>query len=291
MGGFFHWRYSGALIFFFYALAIAMISIGVAVESFHKLFILAYCCFACSLIWAIGWWLTSRPLESKKPKLTKKQRQGKEPVSYASYKAWKWGVPLLMAAIFFGSVKLTSNIELDRELSLLGGWLVPDKLASPPDPCAKWFQRQPNTVTVFWGDNVASEETTFPHIILKIKGEPKIVLDRSSKGALAITLDVFDQHENIIAEIDHNHFTVNPNNYFEKIQKDKSSLIVISQNKKEKVLDIHYLNPSAIKILGKFRYPGIQPIESTDNGLNIFGAYYSDHSCIGYSGEVEFNAN
>ena len=54
----FHWKYSSVLIFFFYALAVAMIGIGVAVEPFEQLF-----------------W------NAKKPKLTKKQKKHNEKVS------------------------------------------------------------------------------------------------------------------------------------------------------------------------------------------------------------------
>ena len=46
--GFFNWKYSGALIFFFYALAVAMISIGLAVEPFEELFNFAYLFFILS---------------------------------------------------------------------------------------------------------------------------------------------------------------------------------------------------------------------------------------------------
>jgi hypothetical protein len=52
--GFFHWKYSGVLIFFFYALAVAMISIGVVVEPIDELFNLAYLFFAMFFIWAVG---------------------------------------------------------------------------------------------------------------------------------------------------------------------------------------------------------------------------------------------
>jgi len=131
MHGLFPWRYSGALIFFLYALAFAMVGIGLAVEPFHTLFLLAHGFLSCSLIWAIGWWLTSGPLERKKPRLTKKQKKGQAPVSYRSYRAWQFGVSSLMVILFVFSMALVSQIESSRELGLLHGELIP---ANDPDP-------------------------------------------------------------------------------------------------------------------------------------------------------------
>ncbi len=167
-----------------------------------------------------------------------------------------------------------------------GVWLVPAHKASPYSSCPV----MPRALTIFWGDSVSSVERSFPHMIMRVKGEPKIVLEKNEEGQIAITMNIFDEQENIVAEIEHNHFTLNPNNYFKlNYSKDLSRLSVQIAHQNEKVLDLEYLNPSAVRILGVFRYRHAPPIVSTKSALFIGGTQFSGGSCFGYSGDVEFN--
>ncbi len=103
-------------------------------------------------------------------------------------------------------------------------------------------------------------------------------------------MDIFDESENIVAEIDHNHFTVNPNNYFKlTYSQNLSRLSIQIAHRNEKVLDLDYLNPSAVRILGVFRYRYALPVVSTRSALFIGTNQWSGGSCFAYSGDSEFN--
>lgn len=240
--GLFHWKYSGALIFFFYALAVAMIGIGLAVEPFQELFNFAYLFFTCALIWAVGWWLTSEPLERKRPKLTKKQRKHREKISYASYRAWKWGVPLLMILAFLSSLKLASNIKLARELSLLHGALIPANDPDPPNLC----NLVDDELGLYFG-NMQVKASRFPLTVIKIADKPAVVMDRNPDHSLNLSLDVRSKDGRIIARLDRNVLTVNQNNYLSMERKDLSSLSVTDQEGRQ-VLNARYLNRQAFKL-------------------------------------------
>jgi hypothetical protein len=214
-----------------------MISIGLAVEQFHRFFLFAYFLFSCSLFWAIGWWVNSEPLERKKPKPTKQQKKRKEPIPHASYNAWKWGVPFLMTLAFLGSVKLTSGIELARELSLLGGRLVP---ANDPNP-SSFCSPEGNEIALYLGTNAVRAED-FPLTLIKISDTPVAILDRNEDGTLALSLDVRSADNRLIARLDKGTFTINQNNYFSMKRKDRSSLVVVDEYGAE-VLNARYANP------------------------------------------------
>jgi hypothetical protein len=263
MGGFFHWKYSGALIFSLYGLAVAMVGIGLAVDPFHRYFILADCFFAGSLVWAIGWWLSSEPLARKKPKLTKKQKKRNIQVSYVSYRAWKWGVILLMIVAFGGSLKLASEIELDRELSLHGGLLVPANDPTPPSACSG----DDSLFLVNFGPWSAGTRH-FPNIVFSSANIPRMTLEKNRHGELAVTTDIYDENENILVSIEKNHFIVT-NDAFEITHPDRSTLVVVVKHQKEKVLDIRFLNKRAIRIWGHFRYPNAPDLVASQEELRL----------------------
>lgn len=100
--------------------------------------------------------------------------------------------------------------------------------------------------------------------------KPRLVLDKNNDGFIAVSMDIFDSDDNpkIIAKIEKNQFTINRNNFFRfKLSDDKSRLTVEDQHDIT-VLDIHYLNKSAIQIESVMYFPELSQrpltISSTD---------------------------
>jgi len=259
--GGFHWKYTGVLIFFFYALAFAMIGIGTAVEPFEELFTLGYLFLFVATFLAVGWWLVSDVLEKKRPKLTKKQKKHDEKVSLVPYRVWQWIPVILIVLAFLWSVKLASRIELAKELAVNAGWLVPDNLPTPDNPCLDPDvpeSKQP--LFLFLGD-MATFATRFPHTVLAVNGgaKPVVVLDKDIKGRIAVMLNVFDKDGKIVAWLDAAGFHVNPNNISNPEQKrpNTHTLIVLNQHKEE-ALYVHYLNKHAIVLAATLWFPEIR---------------------------------
>jgi len=288
--GFFHWKYSGTLIFFFYGLAVAMIGIGVAIEPFDELFNFAYLFLAFSLIWGAGWWLTSEPLERRKPKPTRKQKKHKEEVSYVSYRAWKWGAISLMVLAFLCSVKLTAKIKLSRDLSLDHGWLLPANDPDPPNNCTfevsagigtgRTIKLMPdNALKVFLGKFMVSY-SNFPHRIFTVNGKNPLILNRDAGERIALTMDILDKDEKIVVRFADGLFTVNQNARLDMKRPDRSTLIV-HDNYGNEVLNIRYLNKSAVVVSALLQYSQAKPVR-------IEKTKFAD-VCLGDAGSVGIN--
>ncbi len=215
---------------------------------------MAYFSFGAAWVWTLGYLLTSDWLRKLNPNKWSKRRQKR-----ASGREWilfrlaSVGLPIGVTCLFALAIYGVYSERLKRELSSLQGWLAPANDSSPPIFCRKPIPQ--DALKIYLGSNLAYT-TQFPHVVLEVKKEPKITLDRNDRGEIALTMDVYDQDDNIVAEIVKNEFTINRNNHFKIIRKDKSSLIVMVPKRKQEVFNIRYLNSSTIKILGVLRYPG-----------------------------------
>ena len=67
--------------------------------------------------------------------------------------------------------------------------------------------------------------------------------------------------------IEDNEFTINQNNYFKRKRPDKTTLVVYDQSNAE-VLHVRYLNRSAVRVTGVFRY-GDRVVVIDDNSARI----------------------
>jgi len=160
------------------------------------------------------------------------------------------------------------------------GFLEPANDPMPHNPCTR---QTPDSLYVFFGTE-AAYATEFPADIITINGEVKLTLYKERGGKLAISTDIFDDNDDIVAEIDKNQFTVRKEGVFRKTS-DRNSLRVVMVHKKETILDIRYLNPHALRILGRFHYPGVAPdITSTADGLSYSGLHFVA-GCMGGGGK------
>lgn len=168
------------------------------------------------------------------------------------------------------------------------GWLRPGSDPMPKDSCAAGLaKRDPKGMIFLLGGSVAAGMTSdFPRDVLVVKDIPRLVVDRDPKsGNITVTLDVFGADGKIVASIERNQFTVNPNNYFKMVKPDPSTLRVVDQYNKE-VLNVRYLNRHAIKLEALLYYPGLDdPIEIKDDALSM-GDYVVADNCSYNLGQV-----
>ncbi len=157
---------------------------------------------------------------------------------------------------------------------IIRGHLLPAQYDSPPSPCG--YNLKPGNAVLYYGSNAAIA-LTFPHTVMRIEGRDVVSLNRNPDGQVTINLEILGKDGRAIVVIKDNVFTVNTNNFYSMEWPDKSSLIV-TDRQREKVLDITYLNESAIKILGTIHYAGIT-VEIGPEITNIGGMKVS-HSCF-----------
>lgn len=148
----------------------------------------------------------------------------------------------------FHSIKnMLENIESQVNTT---GTLEPDTRPSPAFAGHSISER--SGINIFFGGNLVSVAGN-KCIILNIDGKNVLWVEKADTGVL-INASVFDPDKKIMAEIEKNNVTVNPNNTFKREIK-KHTLVVVDQSDQE-VLNVDFVNPHAMIITGIFYLEG-----------------------------------
>ncbi len=271
----FHWKHSFGLIPSFWAIGLGLVSIDAS-----GLAGLAYFFFALGTVWSLGFWLTSDFLRKKNPRgwsRNIRKRGGKQ--SAATYLAWKWGVSTCLVGVFVAAVIQTNAISERKELLNMHGVLLPAHDPNPPNPCG---DIPADAMAVFYG-NSAMYARGKSFSLLEIGPTSLLTIDKDETGSAALTADIRSADGKIIARISRSEFTVNPNNILSMKRPDRSSLIIDDQYG-HTVLNVRYLNPKAIKVLGLFYYAPNQAFDIRDDRQVLGGGETFSRGCLGGGG-------
>ena len=156
--------------------------------------------------------------------------------------------------------KLKNEPQPETEIH---GYLVP---ANEPNPHNLCDPAPPAGAMLFYlGNSVfwQTEQNTYTVIRLLNPQEDLFTIRKTSKG-IYLNITIRSRNGRIVAEIIDNEFHINPNNYYRRERPDVSSLTVYDQEGNA-VLNVHYINATAIKILGVFNSPDQLPIVIQEN--------------------------
>src|SRR6266566_4139923 len=109
---------------------------------------------------------------------------------------------------------------------------------------------------------------------------PRFSVEKHGNG-LAISTDVFaEDGRTVLVRIDKNHFIASTSGeIFKRDHPDKSTLIVTDKYGKI-VLNVHYINESAVKITGTFVYPGTTiSIDEHEGSIRGAATYIFHQDC------------
>jgi hypothetical protein len=121
-----------------------------------------------------------------------------------------------------------------------------------------------NALVVNLGSNFAySTKPSF--LVLRFAGEDALAVNRSEEG-ISLSARIHSPDGRIVAEIQGNEFTINPNNYFKKKRPDKSTLIVYNQAGEE-AINVRFAGAQYMTITGTFHKPGHATISVTPIGI------------------------
>jgi len=185
--------------------------------------------------------------------------------THKEWKGWRYAISLSVVVLFFALSFRAYTKSVERELSLLHGRLFPSDETTPANSCSG---------DDFKGDGVlilmgflTSYVDQFPHTVLSVDKQPRLVVNRDTDKSVWISLDINGADGKIIASLDRDGFTVREHSYFKFIRKDRSSLAIVDEFKQE-VLNVRYVNPKAIWINAVLRYPGSNPavLHGSDGG-------------------------
>jgi hypothetical protein len=166
------------------------------------------------------------------------------------------------------------------------GWLKPSNEPTPKTHCNIDETTRKTGIIVFFGSEVAwwtpGKSYPLPLVILESNGRNLLALDQNKQGQMAFSGEIFNSHDDVVVVFDKNKFTIS-NEAFEVEYPNKSSLKVTVKHLNETALDIHYLNPRAVRISGHFYYKGRDLLVSDDqvsldNGRGVFSGVCHDNS-------------
>ena len=96
-------------------------------------------------------------------------------------------------------------------------------------------------------------------------------------------MNIFDSDPNpkIIATIEKNHFTVNPNNYFKVDWSRDHSRLAITDQHNVKVLSLDYLNKGSLQIDAVLYFPDIKgSVRITEDGIFVEDHDIASNDCL-----------
>ncbi len=130
------------------------------------------------------------------------------------------------------------------------GELIPGNEPSPPLPSAS----PSNTVQLLLGDDLRVLSANAENYVFS-RGGKSFLSVGVRNGLMRISATVMDSSNRYIVRIIDNEFKANPEHAFNPRQADKHSLVVRDGEGNE-VLNIRFLNPRAMRIVGRFHLPG-----------------------------------
>lgn len=156
---------------------------------------------------------------------------------------------------------------------LLRGVLVADSKISPPNDC----DIPANDVAIYVGNSIAHTSAQ-SFTLIEVGDEKLIYVERTSVG-LVITATIRDQSGAVVAKITRNVFKSESNAKYEPKSPDAHTFYVLD-DKDQVILFVDYLNPNALKVLGRFYYPGY-PAIIIEEEKQIIGGTIHVRSCFG----------
>ena len=155
------------------------------------------------------------------------------------------------------------------------GILMPDNKPTPSSAICKNIPT--DAIALFFGNSVAYT-STFPHTIIEVGDQPVLIIDKQGEN-ITISAKFFSDDGRIVAELKRNQFFINPNNYF-RIEKPNDHILIVYDQQNNQILNVHFLNSSVIKMLGRFYLPNRPPI-IIDEDWQTFGGLRMSGNCFG----------
>jgi hypothetical protein len=164
-----------------------------------------------------------------------------------------------------------------QETDQTSGVLVPDNKPIPANLACK-EQIPAGDLILILGNSVAFTNT-FPHTVIEIENQPLLVVDKQ-RNSITIMARFFSDDGRIVAELKGNKFFVNPNNYF-RIERPSKHVLTVYDQRGNQALSVEFLNPSTIKLLGRFYYLPNRPPIIINEGFQDIGRGRFSGNCFG----------
>lgn len=156
--------------------------------------------------------------------------------------------------------------------SELHGLLIPANEFSPPNSCVDGPRAG---VSIYVGNWIVFTKDT--NAVIKAQGQDILTITKS-EGGIWVSARVLSVENQVIAQITNNDFYVNPSNYFCLTRPNWHTLIV-EDPKGNRVLDVYFINPSTIRVIGTFYTPNGSPIIFREKQSIVGGITFGGTTC------------
>lgn len=272
----FHWKHWVATVT---ALWVAGLTMGVgayAPQIRVQAFYLAYALLVAAFVWSLGSFWTSAFLRGKKWEKVraKKKRPATKKKTLRRFYIWAASISLLISAAFGAGLWLTWSTQVSRQLSEMGGVLIP---ANDPEPQLRCSRPLTNSLGIFYGTSASFFEGDRATIFaVNVRGRngrtqqiPILQAERRPDGSIGINADIRSSDGKIIVQVSNNEFYINDNTILRAFnpRPDRSTL-----NLKDEFgnsFRIRLLNRHSIRVSGKFFIGPDSRVEIEEQGDTI----------------------
>jgi hypothetical protein len=243
------------------AIVVTTILIGIGTAMIYGYdFAPGIACFVIAGLWGVAAWNLSDELKKQKPQPPKKQQYlkvQKYKQAQIKYLLWKFGISFLIFVPIVCGGLWGSHKREETILNQYQGFLLPADEPDPPSFCTgndtALGRIGKDALKIFVGRNEAFSNH-FPYVVLRVRNKDRIIMNRDDTGKIALTVDILDKQGRVIVTFENGHFTVLQANILDMRRPDRSTLIVRDQFKNE-VLNVHYLNRRSIQFSAFLTYP------------------------------------
>lgn len=166
---------------------------------------------------------------------------------------------IIVIALFIRNQLIKAEVQANAPVFF--GELLPANEASLPLP----NNASKETITLMLGDDLRVLAAQSENHVFSKQGVPFLSIGIKN-NAMHISADIADSDNKNIVRIINNEFQASQERAFNPKQPDKHSLVV-RDSKGIEVLNIRYLNPKAMRIVGRFQIPGFsEPIQILPKG-------------------------
>lgn len=178
---------------------------------------------------------------------------------------------ILSLAVYYS---LWVSVREDKSPFEASGYLVAAKDPFVQDECSQLIPAEAFRVylgnSTIWTSGIAplpSPGSLYPVILTG--DTPILSVQKSHEGYIYLSASVIGDDGKFMAKINQNEFIRNPHTtWYQKVSDDKSTLSIYDDRDRE-VLYVRYMNPQAIKVRGRFNYPGRKTLVITDTEILV----------------------
>lgn len=194
-------------------------------------------------------------------------------------------IGLFLTVISIATFCYVDNRNYQIEISATDHFvLTPGNEESPEDRCTR--QAPEGTLRVFWGDSHEEWADEFPSTLLRTVDRPILIIGRNekTKEITIKTFELFDDRGTAIVTINDGDGDGHIDTTAQRIPIDRHTIRVRDHNN-DVVLNMRYLNPTALYITGIFRGTRGELFDVTKERIQINGG--SEHGGMdGFAGCV-----